>query len=86
MKYYIADDSQAKGFVEVSEAEYNALFGDDAIRPYVQAVYCGEITIDDVPTEYQECVQTVVSNKVSRWGLYTETDEPIIGYYDNGGA
>ena len=79
MKYYIADDSQAKGFVEVSEAEYNALFGDATIRPYVQSVYRGDVTLDNVPAEYKKAVQIVVANKISRWGQYTETDEPITG-------
>ncbi len=76
MKYYIEDKSQPKGFIETTETEYMALFGDDTIRPYVQAVYCGEIAIDDVPYEYQETVQAVVSNKVNRWGLY----ESIVEY------
>ena len=76
MRYYIADESQTNGFLEVSEAEYNALFGDESIRFYVQAVYRGDIVIDKVPAEHQEAVQIVVANKVKRWGLHT-TDEAV---------
>lgn len=79
MRYYIVDQNNPNGSLEVTQKEYEALFGDDTISPYVQAVYRGEITIDDVPIEHREAVQTVVSNKVSRWGIY---DEAI----DNEGA
>ena len=72
MRYYIADESQPKGFIEVTEAEYISLFGDNTIRPYVQAVYCGEIAIEDVPAVHQGEVRTVVAKRVSRWGLYDE--------------
>ena len=82
MRYYIADESQLKGFIEVSEAEYNSLFGDETIRPYAQAVYRGAIAIGDVPTEHQEAVRTVVANKISRWGLYDEETEVKINAAD----
>ena len=75
MRYYIEDANQPNGFLEVTEAEYNALFGDDITRPYVQAVYYGDMTIDDVPAEHREAVKTVISNKVSRWGLYKNIEE-----------
>ena len=68
MKYYIEDENQPNGFSEVSETEYNALFGDSTIRSYVQSVYLGDISIDEVPLEHREDVQAVVSNKISRWG------------------
>ena len=80
MKYYIADESQAKGFLEISEAEYKALFGDDVTRPYVQAVYRGDIVIDDVPGEHQEAVQTIVANKVSQWGMYEDQEATEADY------
>ena len=75
MRYYIADESQENGFIEVTEVEYNALFGDETIRPYVQSVYRREIMIEDVPVEYQEAVQIVIDNRVQRWGLYEEVVE-----------
>ena len=74
MRYYIEDQSQPNGFIEVSENEYKDLFGDNEIHPYVQAVYRGEIAINDVPTEHQEVVQTIVSNRVSRWGEFNDSD------------
>lgn len=74
MRYYIADESQPNGFLEVSEAEYNAIFGDDVIRPYVQAVYCGDTVIDDVPEEHREAVLTAVTNKIARFGRYEDQE------------
>lgn len=76
MKYYIEDNSQPKGFIEITKAEYNAIFGDDVIRPYAQSVYRGDMAIDDVPDEHKEIVKTVVANKVSHWGLF-RADEAI---------
>lgn len=70
MRYYIEDANQMNGFIEVTKNEYESLFGDETTRPYVQAVYCGEMTIEDVPAEYRETVQTIVTNKINRWGSY----------------
>lgn len=68
MRYYILDDSQPNGFVEVTESEYNAVFGYIAIRSYVHGVYQDEMDIDDVPHEHREAVREAVANKVRRWG------------------
>lgn len=73
MRYYVADEKHPKGFVEVTETEYNALFGDKTIRPYAQAVYHNEMAIDDVPVELKASVQMVVDNRINRWGLYDNT-------------
>ena len=75
MRYYIADESQPKGFIEVTETEYNALFGDATIRPYAQAVYRGEMAIYDVPYEHQSSVMSIVANKISRWWQYENIGE-----------
>ena len=75
MRYYIADESCQKGFVEVTETEYNALFGDVTIRSYVQAVYRGDVLIEDIPTEYQAAVRIVVANKIDRWGAYKNIED-----------
>lgn len=72
MRYYIEDENEPKGFIETTEEEYNNLFGNRTIRHYVQSVYCGESTIEDVPTEHREAVQTVLANKEKRWGVYKE--------------
>lgn len=74
--YYIADNTQPKGFIEVSESEFYDLFGTDEIRPYANQVYRGIITIDEVPEELREEVQTVVNNKIARWGTYESRDIP----------
>lgn len=70
-RYYIADNTQPKGFIELSEAEFVALYGTDETRPYTGKLYRGEITIDDVPSELREEVQTIVANKIARWGAYS---------------
>ena len=78
MRYYILDEKQPLGFLEVSKDEYIALFGDENIRTYVSAVYQGEILIDDVPAELRASVQTVVDNRINRWGLYENIEDTPI--------
>lgn len=78
-RYYIADRTQPKGFIEVTESEWNALIGTEETRPYTYNVYCGELSIDDVPEELREQVQAIVNNKITRWGTY---DSQAISYRD----
>lgn len=67
--YYIAADNE-KGFEEITETEWNAIIGTEEIRPYVYKVYRGLLSIDEVPEELREQVQTIVNNKIARWGEY----------------
>ena len=73
-RYYITDPTAPKGFVELTESEWLALFGTDTTRPYASQVYRGEITLDDVPEDIREEVEAVVATKVARWGLYSERE------------
>lgn len=74
MRYYISDENHPMGFVEASEAEYTAIFGDETIRPYASKVYYGELSIDEVPVELRASVQATVNEKIKRWGEYTYTE------------
>lgn len=71
-RYYISDPTAERGFVELTESEWLAIIGDDTTRPYASQLYRGDITIEDVPEELREVVQSVVDNKIARWGLYSE--------------
>ena len=66
MRYYKQlDDSGAliaigtgPGNTEITEAEYNALLSEIREKAvYVEKLYTGEITIDDVPEAWREDVQ-----------------------------
>lgn len=74
--YYIADNTQPKGFIELTEAEWNTLMGTEETRPYASKVYRGELFINEVPAELQEAVQAVVDAKIARWGIYESRDIP----------
>ena len=74
MRYYIADETQPKGFLEVTESEYNALFGAEPIRPYVHGVYNGTLALEAVPLEHQAAVRAAVANMTSRWGPYKDEE------------
>lgn len=72
--YYIADNTQPRGFVEVSESEFIALVGDDTTRPYAGKVYSGVMSIDEVPEELREAVAAVVANRTERFGAWSERE------------
>ena len=63
------------GGIEITEAEYNELL--TMIRAKAQLVdqlYNGEITIDDVPTEWQEEIQRRVDERIEQEGTLEEQD------------
>lgn len=68
--YYINDITQSNGFTEVSEDKFYSLVGTDEIRPYISKVYRGLISIDEVPEELREQIQTIVNNKITQFGEY----------------
>lgn len=71
-RYYITEPTAERGFVELTETEWFALIGDDTTRPYAGKLYRGEITIEEVPEDLREAVQSVVDTRIARWGLYEE--------------
>ena len=85
MRYYAQYNDTGKliamgtglGGVEITEAEYNALLSE--IREKVALVnklYSGEITIDAVPTEWQEEIQCRVDERIAADGIAEEQDIP----------
>lgn len=80
-RYYISANNE-KGFIEVSEEEFTALLGTDETRPYASKVYRGELTIEEVPTELREAVQSVVDNKIAKFGEYNKQEVPASEFID----
>ena len=65
------------GGVEITEAEYNALLSEIREKAaLVDKLYSGEITIADVPTEWQEEIQHRVDERIAAEGAATEQDIP----------
>ena len=63
------------GGVEITEAEYNALLAEIREKAaLVEQLYNGEITIDDVPTEWQEEIQRRVNERIAAEGSAEEQD------------
>ena len=63
------------GGTEISEAEYNALLAEIREKAVlVDRLYSGEITIDDVPTDWQEEIQRRVDERVAAEGSAEEQD------------
>ena len=83
MKYYAQYNDSGKliaigtgiGGVEITEAEYNALLTEIREKAsLVNQLYNGEITIDDVPTEWQEEIQRRVNERIAAEGAAEEQD------------
>lgn len=77
MRYYAKHNESGKliaigtgyGGVEITEVEYNDLLS--MIREkasLVDKLYSGDITISDVPTEWQEEIQRRVDERIEREG------------------
>lgn len=63
------------GGVEITEAEYNTLLLEiRAKAELVDKLYSGEITIDDVPVEWQEKIQRRVNKRIEADDLLEEQD------------
>ena len=63
------------GGTEITEAEYNALLIEIREKAaLVEQLYNGEITIDDVPTEWQEEIQRRVNERIAAEGEAEEQD------------
>lgn len=63
------------GGVEITESEYNRLLTEIRTKAaLVDSLYNGEITIDDVPTEWQEEIQRRVDERRAAEGEADEQD------------
>lgn len=83
MRYYAQYNDSGKliaigtgnGGVEITEAEYNALLAEIREKAaLVEQLYNGEITIDDVPIEWQEEIQRRVNERIAAEGAAEEQD------------
>ena len=63
------------GGVEITESEYNALLAEIREKAaLVDKLYSGEITLADVPTEWQEEIQRRVDERIAAYGEESEQD------------
>ena len=63
------------GGTEITEEEYNHLLTEIRTKAsLVDSLYNGEITIDSVPTEWQEEIQRRVDERIANQGTLEEQD------------
>lgn len=63
------------GGIEITEAEYNRLLAEIREKAaLVDSLYNGEITIDDIPPEWQEEIQRRVDERIAMQGTIEEQD------------
>lgn len=63
------------GGTEITEAEYNALLAEIREKAaLVDKLYSGEITIADVPTDWQDEIQRRVDERIAAEGAAEEQD------------
>ena len=77
MRYYVQYNDSGKllaigtgpGGTEIAEAEYNALLSEIREKAaLVDKLYSGEITIAEVPTDWQEEIQRRVNERIAAEG------------------
>ena len=85
MRYYAQYNNTGKlvaigtgyGGEEITEAEYNTLLSEIREKAaLVDKLYSGEITIDDVPADWQEEIQRRVDERIAADGTAEEQDIP----------
>lgn len=83
MRYYVQYCDSGKliaigtgpGGTEITKAEYNALISEIREKAaYVDKLYAGEITIDDVPTDWQDEIQRRVNERIAADGEAAQQD------------
>ena len=83
MRYYAQYSDSGKliaigigpGGTEIAESEYNALLSEIREKAALaDKLYSGEITIDDVPTDWQEEIQRRVDERIAAEGAAEEQD------------
>ena len=86
MRYYAQYDNSDKllaigtgaGGVEITEAEYNALLAEIREKAaLVDKLYSGEITLDEVPADWQDEIQRRVNERITADGEAAE--QPVSG-------
>ena len=86
MRYYAQYNDSGKliaigtgyGGVEITEAEYNALLAEIREKAdLVDKLYFGEITLDEVPADWQEEIQRRVEERIAAEGEAAE--QPVSG-------
>lgn len=66
------------GGTEITEAEYNALLSEIREKAaFVNKLYSGEITIDEVPSDWKEEIQRRVNKRIAAEGEAAE--QPVSG-------
>ena len=74
---YLTAIGTGYGGTEITEAEYNALLAEIREKAaLVDKLYGGEITIADVPTDWQEEIQRRVDERIAAEGTAAEQDIP----------
>ena len=86
MRYYAQYDDSGKllaigtgpGGTEITESEYNAILSEIREKAaLVDKLYSGEITITEVPTDWQEEIQRRVDERIAAEGEAAE--QPVSG-------
>ena len=83
MRYYAQYNDSGKliaigtgyGGTEITESEYNALLAEIREKAaLVNKLYSGEITLDEVPADWQEEIQRRVDERIAAEGSAEEQD------------
>ena len=74
IKINLYDATKENGYIEFTPQEWDELMGNSPNTIYGIKVYEGAMSIDDVPEENRAVVESLVANKIAKWGEYKEQD------------
>jgi hypothetical protein len=73
-RYYALNPLAENGFEEIVADDYNGILMEINKLTLVGSLYNGEITINDVPTEWQDEVQRRVDERIAVEGMAEEQE------------
>ena len=72
---FTPDFSDDPNTIIITEEEYNALLSETREKSALEdALYCGEITLDDVPEEWREEIEQAVNDRIATEGTADEQE------------
>lgn len=72
MTYYYIMINEAPGYIKLTKEEFMSMSGEEPYSSYASKLYRNKISISDVPEEYREIVNELVSNKIKYRGVYSD--------------
>lgn len=72
MNFYYIPSATDQGYEQMEESAFFSMIAEKQRKNYANKVYYGKIELDSVPEEHRETVQTLVTERVAKYGRYED--------------